>query len=601
MSDISNKTKILVITAIIFLLSGIVSSADEGMLLSSIKHIPEEVISFFVNITASAIEFGILCLKEFIMWNPNPDDIRPMVSDFIEMLIPVYVMIITILGVYIIFLSISPSGRARAKSMFWRTILSMVLVSISLEIFKIALAISEALAHRMLAGIVTTRITYFASILLINGNPYIMIFILQLLLWLLIFALVVVAVRYFLVLMMCAIFPFTLFLYFFEFTKDIGSKLLRYSMAIIFTQPVQALMLAITIMSMNSIGMAGSSVSENMIYAFLFMAGCSMIILAPLMMMGLLKWIGGAIAGLGMVVSFINPAIGGAMVAIGGVAAGMGPGGLIAGGTAYGLGTAYRGSLKPRPSKAPAASTSKKGSKPPIGPSSQRWGLGSPPGGGGGATGGGGGATGSGSTGLGPKRGSRPPPSQGQTTKSWTPRQAANTAQRRGKVRDDGRRMKPSGKAKLSKAGVVKEMGSRAKDEKTRYMKAPLGKKQNEVGAGSQKATGKINEAGSTKKMNEAGAGSNKAALSSRQDKLSPEIKKDIRNSAKEPSQPGKTSTKPKKGSEDKPPEGDKKSKKPKSEKEILQEKMNASKDVMDRLSNTDKKNTEPEGGEADT
>jgi len=334
-----NKTKILTVIAIVFLLSGIVSG---GWILNSVMKIPEVFIKFLVELLTATIELTVGMLKWMIMWNPNPDDIKPMVDDFIQILIPVYAMIITILGIYIIFLSISPSGRARAKSMFWKTFLSMVLVSISLEIFKILLAISEALAHRMLAGVVTTRLPQFMLVLALN--PYTLFMMYFWLAQFILAALFVVALRYLLVLLLCAMFPFTLFLYFFEFTKDIGSKLLRYTIVAIYTQVVQALMLAITVISMNTVGL-GSSTSENLVYAFLLIGGNLMIILAPLIMLGVMKWIGGALAGIGMVVSFVNPAIGGIMTAAGGVAAGMGPGAMMAGGTAYGLGKAYRGAL----------------------------------------------------------------------------------------------------------------------------------------------------------------------------------------------------------------------------------------------------------------
>ncbi|MBN2013764.1 MAG: hypothetical protein JW778_01150 [Candidatus Altiarchaeota archaeon] len=341
----SSKTKIAAIALIVFLLSCIALPQEEdpgssGLILSKLLQIPEHFFLYVVEeILKATMNAVVDLLKTMILWNPNPDDIKPMVDDFIEILIPVYVIIIIVLGIYIIFVSISPSGRAKAKSMFWKTLLSMMLVSISLEIFKILLAISDALSNRMLAGVVTTRLPQFMMTMAMN--PHNLFFLYLNLVFFLLSALIVIALRYILVLTLCALFPFTLFLYFFEFTKEIGSKLLRYTLMAIYTQVVQALMLAITVISMNSLR-TGSTGGENIVYAFLFIAGSLMIVLAPLMMMGIMKWIGGALAGAGMVVSFINPALGGIMVAAGGIAAGMGPGALIAGGTATGLGWAYR-------------------------------------------------------------------------------------------------------------------------------------------------------------------------------------------------------------------------------------------------------------------
>ncbi|RLI93393.1 MAG: hypothetical protein DRO89_00065 [Candidatus Altiarchaeales archaeon] len=343
-----NKAEILAIALIVLILSGTASSEAPwewvyshtvGWVIDQIKSIPVRFRDWFMNAVIVNIQKILGLLKDIIMWNPDPDDIKPMVDDFMEILIPVYAMIIIILGIYIIFISTTPAGRARAKSIFWKILLSMVLVSLSLEIFKILLGISEALALRMLAGTITTDFPQFEGLRLMN--PATVFFLLIGLCIILIITAIVTAIRCLIVLLACAIFPFTLFLYFFEFTKDIGSKLLRYSIAAIFTQPVQALMLAITIISMDSVGMQNASFSVTIAHIFLVSGGTIMIALAPLIMLGLMKWIGGALAGIGIVVSFVHPVLGSAMVAAGSIAAGMGPGGLIAGGTAYGLSKTY--------------------------------------------------------------------------------------------------------------------------------------------------------------------------------------------------------------------------------------------------------------------
>jgi len=327
---------IIGITLIVLVLSGIASS---GWVEDQITRIPEHFARFILDMMIHHIKGMLVWIKDMLMWNPDPDDIKPIVDDSIEILIPIYVMVITLTGIYVLFLSISPAGRARAKSMLWNLILSMVLVSLSLEIFKILLNISGVLTRRIIAGIVTTNLSQLIG--LGEMNPWMLFFLYIFIVPVLFCAVLAVALRYIIVLILCAIFPFTLFLYFFEFTKDIGSKLLRYTMAAIYTQVVQALMLAITVISINSVVVTGLSTNANIIYGLLIVAGSLMIALAPLMMMGILKWVGGAVAGIGMILSFRYPMIGGAMVTAGGVAAGMGPGGLIAGGTAYGLGKAY--------------------------------------------------------------------------------------------------------------------------------------------------------------------------------------------------------------------------------------------------------------------
>jgi len=345
-----NKAKILAITLIVLVLSGTASSWDPvgwikehvvDWIIEQIKKIPERFVSWFVDVMVNFIQGMLAFLKDMIMKNPDPDDIKPLVEDFMEILVPVYVVIIVVLGIYIIFVSISPSGRAKAKSIFWKILLSMVLVSLSLQIFEILLTISEALAQRMMAGTVTTNIPQFTGLRL--TSPWSILALVMLLFFIVIpLALISIGLRYILVLVFCAIFPFTLFLYFFEFTKSTGAKILRYTMAAIFAQVVQALMLTVTILSINSVSMQNVSHDVTTAHMWLIAGGCLMIALAPLLMMGLMQWIGGAIAGIGMVVSFVHPVLGSAMVSAGAVAAGMGPGGLVAGGTAYGLGRMYR-------------------------------------------------------------------------------------------------------------------------------------------------------------------------------------------------------------------------------------------------------------------
>lgn len=295
-------------------------------------------------ILAPLIRMLFYGLRSLILFNPDVNAMKPVVFDVINMLAPVYVVVISLLGIYIIFLSESPQGRAKAKNMFWKTILSMCLVSLSLEIFKIILFLSESLANRILAGILTTELAQM-SLSLEQTNIFLVILVFLFLCLILILASVVALWRFIVVLILCAIFPIILFLYFFDLTKDVGSNLMRYAIIVIFTQPMQALMLGITVVTLNLMP-AGAGIGEILAQVFLIMAGALMIVIAPLMMMGLLKWIGGVIAGAGIIVSMTNPALGAAMTTVGGIATGMGPGALMAGGLTYFYGAGYQKSME---------------------------------------------------------------------------------------------------------------------------------------------------------------------------------------------------------------------------------------------------------------
>lgn len=345
----ANKSKILAATLALLMLICIASPQDElspdegGKLIDKIIKALYSFADWFKDAMVTVILSILGWLKDFIMKNPDTNDVKPLVDDFIEILMPIYVMIIVILGIYMIFASIAPAERAKAKSMFWKILLSMVLVTMSFEIFQMLLSLSEALSLRMMANVVTTDLPQFGGLRLMNTFS-----VLGLVIFLgiiLILAAISVALRYILVLVACALFPFTLFLYFFEFTKGTGTKFLRFSIGAIFTQVIQALILSVTVSSMNSVNLEGATFNTTVAHAFMVCGGGILIHLAPLLMVGLMQWLGGLMAGVGVAVSFVHPALGGAMVGLGSIGAGMGPGGMIAGGTAYGLGKSYKQSV----------------------------------------------------------------------------------------------------------------------------------------------------------------------------------------------------------------------------------------------------------------
>jgi hypothetical protein len=283
--------------------------------------------------------FFISKMTDYILMNPDISAFKPFINDIISILFPMYVVAIVVTGIFIIFLSTDPEHRARAKSMLIRLILGMAMVTTSMQIYEFLMNLAQAIAAKILAGwviaggggglAVMTILIAAAAIFW-----YISVFILPALA---LIALISLVSRYLLVCLMAILFPLTLFFYFFEFTKGIGTNMMRYTMMAIFAQPVQALMMVIMIISLQSVESDGG----GLIALVIGIVGLVMIIAAPLIMFGLMNWIGGAVAGAGMMVGFKRPLLGAALTAVGGVGSGMGPEALVAGGSIYVLGKAY--------------------------------------------------------------------------------------------------------------------------------------------------------------------------------------------------------------------------------------------------------------------
>jgi hypothetical protein len=331
-----------------------VGGNDQDMFEGIIADYGEFAFGWIGDVAAVALNILIGPFKYMIVWNPDPSAMRPLVDGIVKLLAPVYVVAIIVSGFYFFFASNSPSGRARAKAMIQKLILSMVLVTLSMPMYRLLLDLSGAISQRILAGLEVQASNFLgfimagnvAALALLSASTLGLGLVMPVVIYLalVVLAAAVVGLRGFVVYLMAALFPITLFLYFFDYTKGVGEKMLNYTMGAIFTQVIMAIALAIGISCINATG--DSSNWAAAYFIMLIGEGCFlMIIMAPLITLGLMPWIGGAIGGLGSLIAFIPVPganiVGGAMTAVGGVAAGMGPGGLIAGGTVAGLGGAY--------------------------------------------------------------------------------------------------------------------------------------------------------------------------------------------------------------------------------------------------------------------
>ncbi len=91
-------------------------------------------------------------INSYILENPDPlqPGVNSAIYSFVHLLIPFYVLAIVSLGIYLLFLSASPKGRARAKSMFSKLVIGMILVSISPYLLSIFFNLSTGVTESIL-------------------------------------------------------------------------------------------------------------------------------------------------------------------------------------------------------------------------------------------------------------------------------------------------------------------------------------------------------------------------------------------------------------------------------------------------------------------
>ena len=327
--------------AIILFACVILSLGDVSAITELITKFPDNSLQTTKNWLVKELNSLIEAIRYFIVDYPDPRVVENMVSGFIRILIPIYIIAVIINGIYLLFVSISPEGRMRAKSMLLKLILSMILVSVSMEIYEILVDISYSLAYSIAGG------SYIQTTLLPQDIRFELIIFLIVALLTTVAAFIVIGIIKLMILLMGALFPFTLFFYFFDLTKSIGATLFRYTLMAVFSPVIMAIILMVLSSTLNSYYFQ-TGYGEYFASILIVLAGFVLLITAPLMMLGILQWIGGAIAGIGIYLAMAQPFMGAGVLGLtltsfGGIAAGMGPGSLMAAGSSYAFGRATSG------------------------------------------------------------------------------------------------------------------------------------------------------------------------------------------------------------------------------------------------------------------
>ncbi|HEX54798.1 MAG: hypothetical protein DRO94_01785 [Candidatus Altiarchaeales archaeon] len=322
---------------ILFFLCAIVHSVGVSAITDLVTKFPDNSLQTTTNFFVKELNSLITAIRILLINYPDPRIVENMVMGFIKILIPIYIIAIIINGIYLLFVSISPEGRMRAKSMLLKLILSMILVSMSMDIYDILVGISYGLTYSVAGN------AYIQTTLLPQELRIELIIFLIIALFITFHASIVIMIINLMILLMGALFPFTLFFYFFDLTKSIGATLLRYTFMAVFSPVIMALVLMVVTSTLNVYYFQTGY--EEIASLLIILAGFILLIFAPLMMLGILQWIGGAIAGIGIYLAMAQPfrgagLLGAGLTTVGGVAAGMGPGALMAAGASYAFGSA---------------------------------------------------------------------------------------------------------------------------------------------------------------------------------------------------------------------------------------------------------------------
>ncbi|MFH1054977.1 MAG: hypothetical protein V1744_02655 [Candidatus Altiarchaeota archaeon] len=271
----------------------------------------------------------------------------------LKLVIPLLFAQIIVVTIWFLFSSIDPGQRAQAKNQLTKLMTALVLISVSKHLYILLFGISTDMTNIMfekalaLAGTSPTGLnpavliaSIFLAVIIVaiaSGQFIILLWILGIFLYVLLLA----YVRFAMVILFYMIFPLILFLYFFEYTRQLGGDFIMKTLMWIFMGPVMALVMCINILSLqmvlgiDSAGMTNLATNPNptasdmgtidtsstapgqeideaqvaqqfpggmaiFVGLILFLAGSVAFLAVPLIMTSLMQYLGGAVAAAGM-------------------------------------------------------------------------------------------------------------------------------------------------------------------------------------------------------------------------------------------------------------------------------------------------------------
>ena len=239
----------------------------------------------------------------WILMNPpiiDSPDVENMVFFFVHLTYPLYVLAIVLTGLYMLLVSTSPRGRARAKGSLIRLILGMVVIVITIPLIQLLMDVSEGFTSLVLnladeeiaisafRDVINKFFAHFA--MLSFGGGLEMGYMLLFMALIMFIPFITMALRYLMIIFWTLLFPFTILLYSFEFTQGMGKAMLRQTLAWIFVQVLYAFVIVAI-----AVGVAAVPSTSPVPIFFIEYAAVMLLIIVPFIMLGVMDWIAAAI------------------------------------------------------------------------------------------------------------------------------------------------------------------------------------------------------------------------------------------------------------------------------------------------------------------
>jgi hypothetical protein len=285
----------------------------------------------------ASLEFGREDLKylldnftNLILMNPDPrsSEVRNPMSIFIKIIQPLYVMGIGVTAFYLLLISGTPGGRAKAKSLIMSLTIGMVVISLSPLIIETAVGVSTqtttAILNTVDVDIVTESIdktfggpSYIPTCPLCMAHAFLTWVEIELgyfsfLPFLLVVwgTLIFLIIRFMAVTLFIILFPLAVFLYSFGITRDLGRNILEQFILWLLLQEFNATVvvaialcliqkpagfMAVPLELPTMQGIAGMpsdpgiQIGMAVLFDFIPFMGCLVLALAPLLMLRLFR------------------------------------------------------------------------------------------------------------------------------------------------------------------------------------------------------------------------------------------------------------------------------------------------------------------------
>jgi len=261
--------------------------------------------SFVKKVIFERIEEMCNGMDEFILLNPDlrHHNVINSVELFIHLLQPFYLLAIAITAIYLIFLSGSVIGRARAKSTLISLVISFAVIIFTIPILGFLLDFSQ-FAASFLLDLVDTQIgsevvcgeglhelehLYSVYMRYVYENPtVIMMFTSMIYLG----TFLVLSLRFFMIILWTLFFPFAVFFYAFHFTRNLGRFMLFQTSWWILIQIVGAMTwISITVAWILLSGNPAFPVSAAVFEIAFALTGMIVMAAMPLFALGIMDWI----------------------------------------------------------------------------------------------------------------------------------------------------------------------------------------------------------------------------------------------------------------------------------------------------------------------